>query len=266
MGTFCVIHLMRFPAIRARRLGHCIALVFRRLHCIEFQFLALLAAINIYGKCTGQQIPPGAGDPAKLPQLNLFLAHMGHFPATAEAGFPIHSLSPFAKNAPCPCGQRASTYAVPPLVRRSLAKAASWSAITPRRNNGRTRRSPTWFPVQAAAPGCISYPVPSPSHQTGGSLGGTRDGTSPCHRSSILMRIISALVPFVKRKTVTQQNLVFVEFLICLSTVQQLTGSMQGGVGDMLSRSEPRQLLHSALTAEPLHLGVGAAIPLPFLN
>ena len=32
---------------------------------------------------------------------------------------------------------------VPPLVRRSLAKAASWGAITPRRDNGRTRHSPT---------------------------------------------------------------------------------------------------------------------------
>ena len=29
------------------------------------------------------------------------------------------------------------------MVRRSLAKAASWSAITPRRDNGRTRHSPT---------------------------------------------------------------------------------------------------------------------------
>ncbi len=28
-------------------------------------------------------------------------------------------------------------------------------------------------PVQAAAPGCSSQPAPSPSHQTGGSLGGT---------------------------------------------------------------------------------------------
>ena len=53
-------------------------------------------------------------------------------------------------------------------------------------------------PVQAAAPGCISQPVPSPSHQTGGSLGGTGVGTPPCHRSVILMWIIGYLLGFVK--------------------------------------------------------------------
>lgn len=104
------------------------------------------------------------------------------------------------QKAPVP-SDRGRKDAVPPLVRRFLAKTASCRANTRRRDNGRTRHSPTGgLPVQAAAPGCISQPVPSPSHQTGGSLGGTGVGTPPCHRSVILNWIIGYLTGFVKVK------------------------------------------------------------------
>ena len=55
------------------------------------------------------------------------------------------------------------------------------------------------LPVRAAAPGCISRRVPSPSHQNGGSLGGTCGGTSPCHRNFVLCWIIVCPALFVKR-------------------------------------------------------------------
>ena len=48
-----------------------------------------------------------------------------------------------AKNALCPFGQRANKFAVPPLVRRFLAKTASRSADTLPRDNGRSRGAPT---------------------------------------------------------------------------------------------------------------------------
>ena len=50
---------------------------------------------------------------------------------------------PQRKNAPSRSGQRAKTFAVPPLVRRSLAKAASCRSSKRRRGNGRTRSTPT---------------------------------------------------------------------------------------------------------------------------
>ena len=62
-----------------------------------------------------------------------------------------------AKNALCPFGQRANKFAVPPLVRRFLAKTASRSADTLPRDNGRSRGAPTGrIFVRAPAPRCIS--------------------------------------------------------------------------------------------------------------
>ena len=100
MGTFRVIQLMRFSAVRARSFRHSIAFVFRHLRSIEFQLFAFLAAIDVYRKRTRQQISPRTGEPAKLPQLNLFAAHMGHFPAAAEAGLSIQQPLSFRQKRP----------------------------------------------------------------------------------------------------------------------------------------------------------------------
>ena len=88
-------------------------------------------------------------------------------------------------------------FAVPPLVRRLLTKAASCRSIRRRRVNGRTRSTPTAFcqTVQVPAPRCIPQPSLSPFHQPGVLFAGTLLCTSPLPRCIrvVLYRINTVL-------------------------------------------------------------------------
>ena len=84
---------------------------------------------------------------------------------------------------PCPGWDRGRrTFAVPPLLRRPLARAASWSANTLPRGNGRSRSTPTGSKaVGVPAPRCIRRRTLSPFHHTRGSLCSAMTGTGPLH-------------------------------------------------------------------------------------
>lgn len=80
--------------------------------------------------------------PARHTFFQKMLSNASHLPAAAGTDIPIHKI-PLSCKKPSVRSDRGRKNAVPPLVRRFLAKTASCRANTRRRDNGRTRHGPT---------------------------------------------------------------------------------------------------------------------------
>ena len=80
--------------------------------------------------------------PARHTFFQKMLSNASHLPAAAGTDIPIHKIPLLCKK-PSVRSDRGRKNAVPPLVRRFLAKTASCRANTRRRDNGRTRHGPT---------------------------------------------------------------------------------------------------------------------------
>ncbi len=78
---------MELAAVGTRDLGNAVFFLLRRFHRVKLQLLAVPAAVDVYLQRSRKKLVP------ILPQLQLFLPDMNHFPAAAQAAFPFHYAS-----------------------------------------------------------------------------------------------------------------------------------------------------------------------------